>query len=459
MLQKQILLLEKAEPPHVGAERERVMPDSVVGYIEFASAQVARGWAVDRHAKGPVKIDIYYDGQYFGTTFAGHARTDVHKDHGVMEAGFYFVMPVTIPAFAYERLAVLAGDVRLPVAPHVALSATSFDKPNGASASNTNEALRKKTGEDSRLTLYKVLSEQIGLQQPELLTEMHIKKNNYQHFEFKKRLAHINGAAGAGRLAPWVHHFDFADGATDQFPHLYDGDASEARHGRRSDMITQTIHNIYGDKIRDMTVLDVGCNCGIFSFDMASIGAKRVVGIDVFDRNIEQAKYLHGLLGYKNVEFHKANMKDFRCENFDIVLNLGVMYHLSTPYEVMKWCQETAKELCVVDTLCHRDMFSGFFSVYKQDRESGTEGDAVFELQPTYSAIVELIAMVGFKRTVEIVSSDFRLMALYDTFVRRCFFCFNSSAAIDFPRIKDIDCPPTDEAETLKAVFGAVGRG
>ena len=78
----------------------------------------------------------------------------------------------------------------------------------------------------------------------------------------------------------------------------------------------------------------------------------------------------------------------------------------------------------MVDTLCHKDAFPGFFSTYKPWKESGIEGDVVFELQPTYRAIVDLIDLVGFGDVREYVSTDVQKMVLYKDLLRRCFFCF-----------------------------------
>ncbi|ANY78230.1 hypothetical protein BB934_08285 [Microvirga ossetica] len=398
-----------------------------------------RGWVIEKGHFRPIKVSLLYDGQEVGSTLTGHQRPDVFEAHGIEGAGFYFALPPVSGNFQPEKLAVIAdGTLELPLVPGAARR--ELDLRNSYDADDAFTLTNRMAGQgnvDPEMARFKLHSEQAGIQLPEVLTELRIKRNFRKYFDFKRALTSKGDAAHVKALAPWMYHFDFKDCKTSDFDYIYTS-ASEQMHDFRSDLITQTIKNLYGDTLREMTVLDIGCNCGIFSFDMASIGVKHVVGIDIFDRNIEQAEYLKSQLSYDNVEFRKGNLKDLRAEKFDIILNLGVMYHLSTPYEVMEMCHSMTRELCVVDTICHKDVFSGFFSTYKPLKATGIEGDTVFELQPTYRAILDLILLVGFKRTIEIVSSDVASMVLYNEAIRRCFFCFQSDTTPDLNAVKSL---------------------
>lgn len=80
------------------------------------------------------------------------------------------------------------------------------------------------------------------------------------------------------------------------------------------------------------SVLDIGCNGGFYSIQLKKRGASRVVAIDLDTRYLDQAKFA--------AEVHQVDI-EFRCmsaydvgsigERFDIVLFMGVLYHLRYP--------------------------------------------------------------------------------------------------------------------------------
>jgi tRNA (mo5U34)-methyltransferase len=80
------------------------------------------------------------------------------------------------------------------------------------------------------------------------------------------------------------------------------------------------------------SVLDIGCNAGFFSIEMKSRGADRVVAIDSDPRYLAQAR-LAAEVSQADIEFRQMtvyNVADLK-ERFDIVLFLGVLYHLRYP--------------------------------------------------------------------------------------------------------------------------------
>ncbi len=84
--------------------------------------------------------------------------------------------------------------------------------------------------------------------------------------------------------------------------------------------------------ISGATVLDVGCNGGFYSIELKKRGASRVLGIDIDDRYLNQARFAAATLGY-NIEFQKCSVYDVDTipGQFDFVLFMGVLYHLRYP--------------------------------------------------------------------------------------------------------------------------------
>ncbi|MDD2672938.1 MAG: TIGR04290 family methyltransferase [Syntrophales bacterium] len=80
------------------------------------------------------------------------------------------------------------------------------------------------------------------------------------------------------------------------------------------------------------TVLDIGCNAGFYSIEMKRRGASRVVGIDNDEGYLAQARFAAEICGIE-IEFREMSVyeiADLR-EKFDLVLFLGVLYHLRHP--------------------------------------------------------------------------------------------------------------------------------
>ena len=80
------------------------------------------------------------------------------------------------------------------------------------------------------------------------------------------------------------------------------------------------------------TVLDVGCNGGFYSLEMKRRGAERVLGVDVDDRYLAQARFAAATLGLE-IEFMKLSVYDVDSipSQFDYVFFMGVFYHLRYP--------------------------------------------------------------------------------------------------------------------------------
>jgi tRNA (mo5U34)-methyltransferase len=80
------------------------------------------------------------------------------------------------------------------------------------------------------------------------------------------------------------------------------------------------------------SVLDIGCNGGFYSIEMKRRGARRVVGIDHDPDYLAQAQFAAEVLGLE-IEFHQLSVFDVARlgERFDLVIFMGVLYHLRHP--------------------------------------------------------------------------------------------------------------------------------
>jgi len=104
--------------------------------------------------------------------------------------------------------------------------------------------------------------------------------------------------------------------------------------------------------LKGKRILDIACNSGFWSIQCALMGAD-VVGFDARPELIEQANLIKSIVGIDNAEFKVLNFWDMSPEKlgvFDVVLNLGILYHLPDPIAVLSRTKAMATSTIVLDT-------------------------------------------------------------------------------------------------------------
>ena len=222
-------------------------------------------------------------------------------------------------------------------------------------------------------------------------------------------------------LAPW--HVPFALGfgrATVRDP--VKAAAYEERLLFRRDLINGTLAELLGDDLADTTALDLGCNCGYFTLDLATRGARQVDGIDLRPENIAQAQFLAEHFGVDNVSFRAVDAKDLEPgRQWDIVLNLGLLYHVTQPFELVQQTYDLCRRAAIIDTVCVREPVSAFYVPTDRDVSSHAEGRAPAELHPSYRGVLDTIRHAGFSDVFEITGHCDDPHPSYAHATRRCF--------------------------------------
>jgi len=137
-----------------------------------------------------------------------------------------------------------------------------------------------------------------------------------------QRLARPELERRVRELGPWFHNLDLSGVRT--APDHFLGDYPAVKFKNFASAIPQDL--------RGRTVLDIGCNGGFYSIEMKRRGADRVVGIDYDDVYLNQARFAAEVSGAE-IEFRKLSVYDVATlrEKFDIVIFMGVLYHLRHP--------------------------------------------------------------------------------------------------------------------------------
>ncbi|MDT9600393.1 TIGR04290 family methyltransferase [Sphingosinicella sp. GR2756] len=145
-------------------------------------------------------------------------------------------------------------------------------------------------------------------------------------------------------LGPWFHNMEL--GGTWTAPDHFLGDYPNMKFQRFAYHLPEDLTG--------KSVLDIGCNAGFYSMEMKRRGAGRVLGIDSDERYLAQARLAGDALGYRNIEFRQLSVYDVGSleERFDVVIFMGVLYHLRHPLLALDLIHEhVAKDLLIFQSM------------------------------------------------------------------------------------------------------------
>lgn len=147
-------------------------------------------------------------------------------------------------------------------------------------------------------------------------------------------------------LGPWFHNLDL--GGIETAPDHPLGDYPRIKWQRFAHALPADLHG--------KTVLDLGCNAGFHALEMKRRGAARVVGIDSDARYLAQAGLAAEVCGL-DIELREFSVYDVEAlgERFDVVLFMGVLYHLRHPLLAL----ERIREHAVGELLVFQSMLRG----------------------------------------------------------------------------------------------------
>lgn len=146
-------------------------------------------------------------------------------------------------------------------------------------------------------------------------------------------------------LGPWFHNLHLPGGLQTVPEHFIGGDFPRFKW-------LQLAASVPAD-LSGWKVLDVGCNAGFYSFELARRGAQ-VLAIDVDSRYLAQARWAARQLGLQQqVEFREMGVYELARsqEQFDLVWFMGVFYHLRYPLLALDLLARRTRRLMMFQTL------------------------------------------------------------------------------------------------------------
>lgn len=166
-------------------------------------------------------------------------------------------------------------------------------------------------------------------------------------------------------LGAWFHNMDL--GGVQTAPDHFLGDYPAVKW--------QAFARALPEDLTGASVLDIGCNGGFYAIEMKRRGASRVLGIDADERYLAQARFAadyHGL----EIEFRQLSVYDVGQlgKRFDVVLFMGVLYHLRHPLLAL----DLLHDHVVGDLLVVQSMLRGSAAAGAVDDDYPFEEQAIF---------------------------------------------------------------------------------
>ena len=151
-------------------------------------------------------------------------------------------------------------------------------------------------------------------------------------------------------LGPWFYEFDLGE-------HGRTVSVLPAEilpiHQTRLDMVNQVVDGYFGDRVRQIRCIDVGCHEGYYSVAMARKGMREVRGIDVRESNLEKARLVAEVYRLRDLTYEQKNCESLCVEatgQYELCLFLGLLYHLENPMLCLRNISRVTGELCIIET-------------------------------------------------------------------------------------------------------------
>jgi SAM-dependent methyltransferase len=150
------------------------------------------------------------------------------------------------------------------------------------------------------------------------------------------------------RHGPWTaHNVRLADGLF-TLGSTPSGDEVKLRR------VLQVVADLAGKPFSELRVLDLACLEGMYALEFATRGSQ-VVAIEGREANLAKARFAAEALAVDGVEWVLGDVRDLSRERhgrFDVVLCLGILYHLDAAdvFALVERIADVCRSLLVVDT-------------------------------------------------------------------------------------------------------------
>jgi tRNA (mo5U34)-methyltransferase len=216
----------------------------------------------------------------------------------------------------------------------------------------------------------------------------------------------------------WFYPFHLPSG---QVTTTYDGGALDAIHATRLSMLKSALAKIPDLRLEQSSAIDIACHQGYFSTQLAQMGVRDVLAVDARREHVEDATLIRDALGLSAMRVEQSDVHALdaaKIGTFDIVLMLGLIYHLENPIGALRVARALTRRVCLVETQIVPGLtgwvdygsyrfvrpLKGSFGIIDETEEThGPEASTTgICLVPSLDALVWIMRKIGFSR-VEII--------------------------------------------------------
>jgi len=193
--------------------------------------------------------------------------------------------------------------------------------------------------------------------------------------------------AKVDKIGPWFHSVEVADGVLTRAINPSPG-PQPIDHPRQR---WRSLEPHLPASMQGMKVLDIGSADGFFSIEFARRGAN-VVAIDAAGKMVDRVKFLakHLKLPIK-AQVGQGETMD-ASETFDVVFNLGLLYHSRHPLLLLEKLAPLAPVMFLETTITQGE---GSYLYFKPPQAGVHHIPKWF---PTHNVVIEMLKFVGFTK-------------------------------------------------------------
>ncbi|MEO7431081.1 MAG: class I SAM-dependent methyltransferase [Dokdonella sp.] len=216
----------------------------------------------------------------------------------------------------------------------------------------------------------------------------------------------------------WFYRFQLPNGTITS---TYDDGALDGIHTSRLAMLQTVIDARFGGTLAGRSAIDIACHQGWFATKLAQWKADDVLAIDARSEHVADTTLMRDALALSNLRVQQSDvhaLEPAALGQFDLVLMLGLIYHLENPIGALRQAHALTRQACVVETQVVPGMsgmvdygsyrfvrpLKGSFGIIDEtDDTHGPEASTTgICLVPSTEALMWIMRKIGFAR-VEIL--------------------------------------------------------
>jgi tRNA (mo5U34)-methyltransferase len=196
----------------------------------------------------------------------------------------------------------------------------------------------------------------------------------------------------------------------------------DAIHATRTQMLLSVVNQNFGNNIDTLRAIDLACHQGWFSIELAKRGFSEIVSVDARNEHVMDTQIMSQIYEFDHIiHTHVSDVHDLDAKalgGFDLVLCLGLIYHLENPIGALRKAHALCKRVCVIETQIApgqtglvdygsyeyvKAIEASFVVVDETQETHGPETSTLgISLIPDLNGLIWILKKIGFK-TIDIV--------------------------------------------------------